>query len=1477
MNIKQIKFLFKNRRQILRQYYLWFRYKVSHIRPNRKGSPATTVQRNFYNAYLKDKNAQYNVMTTCSFYHGQLNVDLYEKAINTISLCDSIFNSTFMIKNGEVTQVDEKKHSHKINVIELPDTTDDITIKRICLEVADKRFDLSKLPLFRITIVKVGEHRLRIIYCFHHIILDGYSLYKFQQRVTKCYNELYKGGNHIAKKNRYEFKDYAMIESLNSQMMDTKKIEFWKNYFKKVQKLEMPHLNSIEKNSNTAKNISRLISRQYFSDLVQLKKQYGVTLNIVTFSIFFLLMHKHTTNTVLTIIIPRFARFHHHNKEMLGPMLNVLPVVCEFKQGMSFIDLMLKVKDTVNLMITNDHQAFDTLVEQINQNSELKLGKEHFEIIFNFVSMEWRESNAPEKLHFVREQLLTTETANLMTFYMVGDIKSQGVDIQMTYQNQRLSDDMAEKMLEQYINLVEQICANPNMPISDYVLDHTKDKQETTQESQKFTPSLTVLDMFLKTVEQFGNNTAISTVNKKHTYLDLFHSALKIHYKLQEIDSTDKRPIIIYGVRNIDFYAAMVACMMAELPFCLLDVHSSIETIQLRCKLLNANLALKSGASKETELTAVKLSKNNIISISTDYLPNLSSLISAEEMRKKSPNINSKIPAYIMFTSGSTGEPKMILGTQKGLAHFINWQIETFHLTSLDRCAQITNCHFDVILREIFSPLCSGGDLVVPEDYRIIASAQFFHWVDRENITYYHIVPSIMKSIVKQDNDLVATMLPSMRYIFFAGEPLSSFTVNRLKTLFYDPGTLVNLYGPSETTLAKCYYIIPNKYVETKTIPIGKPMYGCEAKILSKYGKPCGVGEVGFIHLKTTFATQGYEDKLYNTGDYGLTTADGNIQILGRNDDVIKINGVKVRPTEIAQILNDLPYIKDAHIVLIRDKNDQNTLAAHISLQNNNIAVDSLLNKINSDLSNKVPNNLIPSYVNLMDQLPRLASGKLDKQRLNAINLDDMNLLKGNEYAAPKTDVEIKIHDIWCKVFRKDKISIDDLFTRVGGTSLSGLRVCMMIMDQLGISIDHADFEANQTIRLLAALSSKRSANQTTKASIIDKITIKELLTHAKLPDINPTNEILPQSDKIKHIFLTGATGFVGSYLLESLLNNDPTVKIHCLIRSSNSAEGLEYLLKTAQNYQVDLSALKDRIIVVPGNLSLKKFGLSEHDYVQLSETTDLIVHCGALVNFIYRFDKLAAPNIEGTRSIVSLATDGKRKPIHYISTIGIFPASKKTHTVAITEKDSIYFGDDVELYGGYAQTKWVAESIIQQARESGIPINIYRLGRISGHSITGFWPKHDFVYAFLNSCIDMKMLPNLPISFDMLPVDICATLISKICLNKPFDSTTYNLVNDKLIKISDLANMLHNNGYDTQLAPYEEWHKMLVQLSYSGAPVPLAPFVDLFPEDVGAMPRLVYDRKFDNSNLKSMHAITQTDLPELNAELLSKYIENNS
>lgn len=437
-------------------------------------------------------------------------------------------------------------------------------------------------------------------------------------------------------------------------------------------------------------------------------------------------------------------------------------------------------------------------------------------------------------------------------------------------------------------------------------------------------------------------------------------------------------------------------------------------------------------------------------------------------------------PAYIFFTSGSTGVPKGILGRHNGLAHGIEWYSSQCDIHPGDRYAYLMSMSFDARMRDIFAPLTSGATLVIPPPGLEVTDPGIVDWVTEVRITLLAMTPSLARLWLQRSGGLPLAHV--LRMTAFTGEPLTDTLVTRWRTLF-PRARILNLYGPTETTLIKCFYDVPSRPLHGVQ-PVGYPLPHSQALVLSASGRRCGIGEPGEIVLRTPYRTLGYlpavpeadharffanpwrddpTDLLYATGDRGCLRTDGRLEILGRLDDQVKVNGVRIELREIEAALEGIPGVRAAAAVRVVDKNDNARLAAAV------VGATCDASKLRLALLQRLPQAMVPSAIRVVPALPSLANGKLDRRAVANLLQDELTSVQAQTAPEPPSSpLEIALAEIWQEVLNVDSVFRHDDFFELGGHSLLAMRMIAGIESLLGIRVPISQIFHSPTLAEMA-------------------------------------------------------------------------------------------------------------------------------------------------------------------------------------------------------------------------------------------------------------------------------------------------------------------------------------------------------------------------------------------------------------------------
>lgn len=416
-------------------------------------------------------------------------------------------------------------------------------------------------------------------------------------------------------------------------------------------------------------------------------------------------------------------------------------------------------------------------------------------------------------------------------------------------------------------------------------------------------------------------------------------------------------------------------------------------------------------------------------------------------------------PNYIFFTSGSTGRPKAVLGNHKSLSHFVHWESREFAITGEDRVGQLTSLAFDASLRDIFTPLICGGTICMPpreikEDIRKLQ-----RWIADTGITLIHTIPTLMRLLFSEGapadrGSAFTPAFPKLRYLLLAGEKLYKKDVVNWRSAFGSNTTIVNLYGATEATLVKTFSVIgpdiPGDL--SAALHVGQPIANTIVLILNEQQEICEIDEVGEVFIKTPFLSMGYykdqpltaekfvcnplspeEEIIYRTGDYGMYDTERNIVILGRQDGVVKNNGVRIDLNYIESVINRVTVVKHAVCFLEANLHGEKVLTCCYSATGE---VQGILREHCMDLLSSYE---VPSVFLRLDHFPVNANGKTDMAALKQyIRNAESAGAPGQE---PVTDTEKDLVTVWKDILGRTEIGLSDHFLHLGGDSIRLIRL----------------------------------------------------------------------------------------------------------------------------------------------------------------------------------------------------------------------------------------------------------------------------------------------------------------------------------------------------------------------------------------------------------------------------------------------------
>jgi len=888
----------------------------------------------------------------------------------------------------------------------------------------------------------------------------------------------------------------------------------------------------------------------------------------------------------------------------------------------------------------------------------------------------------------------------------------------------------------------------------------------------------------------------------------------------------------------------------------------------------------------------------------------------------------------LSFTSGSTGIPKGVRGRHFSLTHFYPWMREEFGLSDKDKFTLLSGIAHDPIQRDIFTPIFLGAQLLVPTAEDIGTPGRLAEWMSKNEITVTHLTPAMGQLLSAN----ATALIPSLRNAFFVGDVLTKRDIKRLQNLAKNT-TIINMYGTTETQRAVSYLKIPSvnenpSFInqQKNIMPAGRGMKDVQLLVVNKAGNLCGVGEVGEIYVRSSGLSEGYlmlpevtqakflqnkfnpnpiptttelpffkgpRDRMYKSGDLGRYRADGNVECTGRADDQVKIRGFRIELGEIDTHLSQHPNVRENVTLVRRDKNEEKTLVTYFvamgEYENDNV----LIRNIRDYLKKKLPSYAIPSVFARLNKMPLTPNGKIDK---NSLPFPDTLLTQpsaAKKEAANKdmSDTEKTIYDIWMELINvQGDLSIDDNFFDIGGHSILATRLVFQLRNTFSVDVPLGFVFKVPTIRGMAAeIDHLRGANvssttfgpnneeqhvegaktaEEVKEEVVDYAADVEALDDPKV-----TAEGLPALQfpgQNATLFLTGATGFLGTNILATYLRKNPSAKVYCLVRAKSDDLAYERLKKNAQAYMTwnDEWEKNQNVVAVNGDLSKENFGIADDKWAQLCKEVDLIIHNGAMVHWVYPYTQLKAINVLSTVQCLKMSTTDKLKPFYFVSSTSVLDTDYYVQLAAF-EKGAVMESDDLEgsrtgLGNGYGQSKWVSEKLIFKARERGVPACVIRPGYIVGHTKNGIQNTDDFIIRMMTGCVQLKLAPNIQNTLNTCPVDYVAGSIVQIASDaKWLKNQVYHMWNTPRICFNDIFEEMQLHGYDIKTVGYVEWSNALMNMTLSSGDNALFPLLHFVLDD---LPNSSKSPSLNDDNTRA--AIAGSDVPVVNVkDMVGKYL----
>ncbi|TQM77906.1 amino acid adenylation domain-containing protein/thioester reductase-like protein [Saccharothrix saharensis] len=773
--------------------------------------------------------------------------------------------------------------------------------------------------------------------------------------------------------------------------------------------------------------------------------------------------------------------------------------------------------------------------------------------------------------------------------------------------------------------------------------------------------------------------------------------------------------------------------------------------------------------------------------------------------------------AYVVYTSGSTGVPKGVQVQHDTLANLTGAFIDLHGFGPGRRILMVPPLSFDASVGDVFPAWCAGAAVVVHPEPASIGGADLLKLCADHAITAVDSPAALFKRWVADLAGLAVDPGP-LTVMMIGGEAVPTAAVAEWAASTGGRVAVVNHYGPTETTVcATAYRTVDASEVDPRavTLPIGRPLPGVRAYVLDAHLRTTPVGVPGQLHIGGLAPARGYRDdpertasvyladptvlggRMYATGDLVRLLPDGTLEFLGRVDDQVKLRGHRIEPGEVRSALVAHPAVAEAAVAVRGD-----VLVAYVVPR----AQAPELDELRAFCAGRLPDAMLPGAVVVLDELPLTRHGKVDVAALP----DPDPTARLTPYEPPRTPVERTLAEVWSEVLDVPLVGRRDSFFGLGGHSLIAAAVLARVRSLLGVTVPLRALFATADLAELAGVVEQAAASDHTFAKRYKSglPSVPEMRADAVPPeDVQPRHPV--RTGPAERVLLTGATGFLGAHLLAELLSRTDA-EVHCLVRAETPAVALARVRANLRRARLDVPEERfARVVPVVGDMSQPLLGLAEKDFDALAEGMDAIYHNGAVMNFVLTYQWMMPPHVGSTVDVLRLATRYSTKPLHLMSTLGVFLGANYDKRL-VTETDRPE--DPTGLDTGYHTTKWVADMMGVLARDRGVPVSIHRIAAIVGDVRTGTAKTESYLSRQIATCAHAGAVPRTPDVIDMLPVDRLAGAIAGISTQPSTLGRDFHYYRADGFSYADLGEVLTAKGYPTRLLEYADWRSLMLE-----------------------------------------------------------------
>lgn len=1037
-------------------------------------NPTPLQEGMLFHTLYDDKRSMYYVQS-CSELHGKIDFSIFNKSWNILIDRHDILRSQFILEKIDkpLLLVNKKIHFN----IEVFDRSiyskqqNDKFFEELVEIDRHESINLTIAPLMKIKLIKYSDHLTKMIWGYHHAIMDGWTYTLIMNDLFSIYRDL-KTNNFQEFLDKHSFANY--ITWRKEKKAQEVERSFWSKELKGIQEATSLNINDKkDKNTGSTNNtLSLLLSKKETKILDLAAKRNKVTLNTLCLGSWALLLSKYSSSKDVIFGVTGSGRSTEiiDSEDTVGLFINTLPMRIILEND---TEISVWLKDIQNKQWQLREYEYSSLSD-IKEWSEMDNSSPLFNQIFVFENYPSIDRNPNQKNDFVMKNQHSIEHTNYPLSVTVKP--GEQIELEISYIENEYTSISIRRMLEHFKNIALEL-ANTRITTVNHVNmlgieEEYKIINEFNHEIEFPESRDNIISIFKNAAEKNPSQIAIISGNKKINYEELDKKSDMLALSLLQKGIKRNEFIGLSMNKSIELFIGLLGILKAGAAYVPIDPEYPEQRISHLIKDSAIDLIL----SDEKSLGQLN---NYLCEVLT-----INELESAEKIKNliDFPKVLSNDICYVNYTSGSTGKPKGVMVTHGNLVNINNSWRNDYNLLETNAHLQMASLSFDVFTGDWVRALCSGKKLVLCERDQLLDPMKLYKLMVNEKVDVGEFVPVVLRSLINYLNNINKS-LDFMKLVICGSDSWYTSEYNYFLK-FCGPNTrLVNSFGLTEVTIDSSYFERKELFnsSEEKLVPIGKPFKNQQFLILDKNQKLQPINVPGELYIGGAGVSKGYvnneeltkksflinpwdksrNSNMYKTGDLARFLEDGNVELLGRTDSQVKVRGFRIEIGEIELTLKKHPLINKALVLTHTETTDNKVIVAYV-VTTQTLSRDDYKD-IKEFLSGYLPWYMIPSFIKEIETIPITPNGKIDK-----LALPTLKDIKSNMYQAstsPTTENEIRLRDIWEVVLGIKSPSIEENFYDLGGNSLLATQLALKIKKVFNTDISVKDVLKNPTIQ----------------------------------------------------------------------------------------------------------------------------------------------------------------------------------------------------------------------------------------------------------------------------------------------------------------------------------------------------------------------------------------------------------------------------